>query len=247
MRRFISFIAAVLVAAPLFAQSERILLPIFTPPVFGAFGSQFHTDLRIMNNADHSIVIEGLEGGCTVVCPIFPPPFELGAGQEAEPQDFVLTGRPGRFISVPEEDVAALSMNLRVHDVSRSALNFGTEIPIVRERDFILNHITLVGVPTDPRFRNTLRVYSPFPTPLFVTVGDRPPVEIHLNGSGDLFDPAYAMFTDFPVNAGTVRVTVEVDPSIVTLLPIEVQMWAFITVTNNDTQAITTITPQPQP
>jgi hypothetical protein len=65
-----------------------------------------------------------------------------------------------------------------------------------------------------------------------------------LTGSSDPFEPAYASFADFPVDAGTVRVTITVDP-IITLLPVEVPIWAFITVTNNDTQAITTITPQP--
>jgi len=245
MKRFITLIAAALVAAPLFAQSERILLPIFTRPVFGAFGSEFHTDLRIRNDANHSVLLQGLDGGCTVLCPVPPPAFELGAGQEARPEDFVLDGTPGRFISVAAEDVPALSMNLRVHDVSRSALNFGTEMPIVREDDFFINRIVLLGVPTDPRFRNTLRIYTAFPTSLIVRVGDGPAVEVHVTGGGTDFEPAYAAFTNFPVNAGTVRVTVEVDPSIVTLLPIEVPMWAFMTVTNNETQAITTITPQP--
>jgi hypothetical protein len=40
-------------------------------------------------------------------------------------------------------------------------------------------------------------------------------------------------------------VTVEAEPDFIPLLPIEIPLWAFITVTNNDTQAISTITPQP--
>ncbi|HEU4887721.1 MAG TPA: hypothetical protein VFV49_07545, partial [Thermoanaerobaculia bacterium] len=100
MNRFLSCIAVVLAAAPLLAQNERILLPVFTGPVFGAFGSEFHTDLRIMNNSGHTVTIEGLEGNCVVVCPVIPAPFELGSGQEAQPHDFVLSGNPGRFISV---------------------------------------------------------------------------------------------------------------------------------------------------
>lgn len=244
MNRFLSCIAVVLAAAPLFAQNERILLPVFTPPVFGSFGSEFHTDLRIMNNTGGTVTIEGLQGNCVVVCPIPSQSFELGSGQEAEPNDFVLSGNPGRFIFVNEMDIDSLSMNLRVHDVSRSALNFGTEMPIVREREFKLNRITLLGVPTDARFRNTLRVYSTDPTALLVTVGNRAPVAMGTARGSDPFEPAYASFGDFPVDAGTVRVTITVDP-IVTLLPVEIPIWAFMTVTNNDTQAITTITPQP--
>ena len=41
---------------------------------------------------------------------------------------------------VDDSQVDLLTMNLRVHDVSRADLNFGTEMPIVRERDFINPH-----------------------------------------------------------------------------------------------------------
>lgn len=245
MNRFLSCIAAVLLATPLFAQNERILLPVFTSPVLGAFGSEFHTDLRILNIGQEEVRIFGLQEECIVTCIPTLPQLDLPAGEEAGPGLLAMNGHPGRFIEVDADDVDSLSMNLRVHDVSRSALNFGTEMPIVREREFKLNQTVLVGVPTDARFRNTLRVYTTFPAELLLTVGNRPPVPIQLTGREDEYDPAYAVYTDFPVDAGTIRVKVEVDPSIVTLLPIEVPIWAFITVTNNDTQAITTITPQP--
>ena len=42
-----------------------------------------------------------------------------------------------------------------------------------------------------------------------------------------------------------VRVTIDADPDFETLLPVDVPFWAMITVTNNDTQVISTITPQP--
>lgn len=260
MNRVLSFLAAVLVtglaAAPLLAQaeSERLLLPVFTPPVHGAHGSEFHTELRIANNSQNTVTVLGIDGGCTIVClPGGPAFFPLGAGEEAGPDDIAFNGSPGRFIYVPTDQVSSLSMNLRVFDVTRDAQNFGTEIPIVRERDFVNNRIVLVGVPTDPRFRNTLRIYSPMASFAVVTVGDRPPVTIPLTGGAgsqlpgfpDLFVPAYGSFTDFPAGNGPVRVTIQAGSDIVTLLPFETLVWAFVTVTNNDTQAITTITPHP--
>lgn len=256
MNRLFSFVIAVIIAAPLMAQTqqgERILLPVFTPPVHGAFGSEFHTDLRVANNSQDIAILIGLQHSH---CPFCPPdhgdlPYLLNAGDEIKPEDVLLNGTPGRFLYVGTETLNTLSMNLRVYDVNRDEQNFGTEIPIVRESDFATNRIDFVGVPTDPRFRNTLRIYSPFPGNVLVTVGNHPSVLVALKGgisfggSLDLFNPAYAMFTNFPVGSAPVRVTVEKDPSIISLLPIEVPLWAFITVTNNDTQVITTITPQP--
>jgi hypothetical protein len=260
--RFTSFLAAVLVAAPLVAQtptpSERILLPILTPPVNGAFGSIFHTELRIANDSDEAVLLIGLESDrCTPIC--FPGglfPYLLDAGAETEPGDVELNGSPGRFVYVAADQVRDLSMNLRVHDITRGAQNFGTEIPIVRESEFRKNRIVLVGVPTDARFRNTLRIYGEMPVDVLITVGDLPAVRTKLVGGisfpggigisiPDFSKPAYAAFSSFPTGAGTVRVIIEADPDFVTLLPIETQLWAFVTVTNNETQAISTITPQP--
>jgi hypothetical protein len=257
MNRVLSFVAAMFVAVPLLAQTdlERVLLPVLTPPVHGANGSEFHTELRIANNGE-------LDGICTVICTA-PPPiviaiYTLAPGQESQPGDLLLNGSPGRFIYVPEDQVDSLSMNLRVFDVTHDAQNFGTEMPIVRENEFAINRISLVGVPTDARFRNTLRIYSDFAADALVTVGNQPPVRIRLERSGDgglfpgLFPgfpdisvPAYGVFTDFPVGTSPVRVTIEAQSDFLSLLPIEIPVWAFVTVTNNTTQAITTITPHP--
>jgi len=189
------------------------------------------------------VVLHGLLFDCPVcLAPIVA--YFLGPGQEVGPGDLGPSGNPGRFLSIRRDAIDSLAMNLRVHDVTRDALNYGTEIPFVRESQFAINRISFVGVPTDPRFRNTLRIYTTAPGDVLVTVGNRPPVRVALTG-GSLFEPGYGIFTDFPTGTAPVRVTIETDPDIVTLLPIEVPLWAFITVTNNETQVISTITPQP--
>jgi hypothetical protein len=250
MSRFLSFFAALFLTAPLLAQTgadfERLLLPVFTPPVHGAFGSEFHTELRAYNDGKFTLTVHGFERQCTVLCiPLPDLPFELPPGQEILPQDFLYTGNPGLFIYVPKERFSDLSMNLRVHDVTRDDENFGTEMPIVRDTDFRTNHLVLVGVPTDPKFRNTLRIYSPELTNVRISIDDRPPVHVALAAGADMFTPAFAMFSDFPTGTDKVRVTIDVESLIISLLPIETPIWAFITVTNNDTQTISTITPQP--
>lgn len=223
---------------------ERILLPVFTPPVHGAFGSEFRTDLRIMHSfGEPEVTLYGVSPICITCLP--PPenaPLVLQPREEIGPEGIVYNGSPGRFLYASPGEAPLLAMNLRVYDVTRDAMNFGTEIPVVRQSDFVMkNHLTLLGVPTDPRFRNTLRIYADRRLPFLVTVGDREPVSIRLESGRDVFDPAYAVFDDFPIGSQPVRVTIKVDSPLAVVMP----FWAFITVTNNETQMITTITPQP--
>jgi hypothetical protein len=228
---------------------ERVLLPVFTPPVRGAFGSEFHTELRIANSGSTSASLYGLRPACRLSTCIFIPeemPYELASNGEVTPGDVDNDGDPGRFLWVDKNENVDLSFNLRVHDVTRSQSNFGTEIPVVRENDWTINRIVLIGVPTDPRFRNTLRIYGQNPFIAKITVGDRAPVRIPLSTTTSIFDVPYAAFGDFPIDAGTVRVTIEAESLLSpTIGPVEEPMWAMITVTNNDTQLISTITPQP--
>src|SRR2546430_15817923 len=48
---------------------------------------------------------------------------------------------------------------VRVHDTSRDAAAYGVEIPAVSDLDFAAT-VRLTGIPTDARFRSTLRVYA---------------------------------------------------------------------------------------
>ena len=228
---------------------ERILLPILTPPVKGAFGSEFHTTFLASSarTSFRTVHLYGLRAEC------LPPPRQCNTPDamtplllpypEVVPLRVVMSGTPGRFVYLPEGELRRLSLHLRVHDVTRDALNFGTEMPIVRERDFQTDRIVLLGVPSDTRFRNTLRIYTTRASSMRVTVGDHPPVDLFLTAGRDLFEPAYASFTDFPATTGPVDVTIEPTPNMQPAAP--PPFWAFITVTNNETQLITTITPQP--
>jgi IPT/TIG domain len=232
---------------PGFAQ---VLLPVFTPPVRGAFGSEFHTDLRIANTGTAPVNVYGLKIACAIVVCLPSArtvPFQIRGLDELAPGDVEPDGNPTRVVVIKEADLPQLAMNLRVHDVSRADLNFGTEIPIVRMDEFIQDQIVFTGVPTDARFRNTLRIYSQNMTDAIVKIGDREPVRLKMQPNTGIWDVPYVAYTDFPVGAGDVRVEITGEDHSLNprLAEPEIFLWAMITVTNNETQVISTITPQP--
>lgn len=218
----------------------RILLPVFTPPAFGAHGAEFRTELE-MSGRDGEAIVYGLLEKCELPC-VEPSRDPVRLYRWAEP-DLVPNGSPGRFIFVDQREVRHVAAHLRAYDVSREATYTGTELPVVRfdtEADPV---IVLPAVPTDPRFRNMLRVYSVAPMTVTVTAGEVTQ-SLQLAPGADMFAPAYGVWTDFPVGVGEVRVTVKA--AVAGNPPAYVgKIWAFATVTNNDTQVITTVTPQP--
>lgn len=237
------------------AAFEPLLLPVFVPPTRGAFGSEFRTDFRARLVKEPSALLYGLRLQC---CPTLPPEtaHELEPYRpELEPEDFVPSGTPGALVYVSKEEARRVVLNLRAYDTSRSAENFGTEIPIVPASAFAKgwDGITLIGIPSDPRFRNTLRIYGygDGATQLTVTIeGENGLVvehEVDLPSQPDLFHPGYVELTSFPADAGMLRVSIApVVPPISAPIP-PPDRWAFISVTNNETQHITLITPQPKP
>lgn len=232
------------------AAFEPILFPIFMPPVRGAFGSEFVTTARVVSRGE-PLDLYGVDTNCTLIDPPLHPtnPFRVGATEHV-----LFTGcslSVGRLFYVPKDTADDFVANLRVTDVSRQGESHGVEIPVVRRDDFTTGKVVLLGVPIDPRFRNTLRIYGlPGPTSQFVNVtinGVTRGVSL-LSGGEPFFEPTFATFSDFPLPAQlpigvtTVTVTIE-DPlggrGIVPPTPV----WAMVSVTNNVTQQITTITP----
>jgi len=223
---------------------ERILLPLLTPPVRGVNGSEFFTDFRLLNTSNNTLSVYGL-GEDSVA---------IGVNEEFEPDRIeYFNGAPGRFIYVRREFADELRAQVRVYDATRFSYNFGTNIPIARERDFVNDKpLALLGVPTEEAFRNTLRIYSSKEMTVKVTYSgpgivhiQQPVYEVHLKPGLNAFDPAYGVFTDFPRNVGKLRIDIEPpgEPVQTPVLDYVPPIWAFISVTNNETQMITTITP----
>ncbi|HZI65823.1 MAG TPA: hypothetical protein VFF17_04590 [Thermoanaerobaculia bacterium] len=255
-------------AASLHSQErERILLPIATN-LPGAYGSFWVTRFTVVNGLDRPLVQNedaGPFGGCLFpgVCETPPVPsntaFEPVLYSSSSPQ----VHRPGAVIYARRAIADRLHFSLRVQDTSRQAFTWGTEIPVVRERQLRTGKIVLPNVPLDGRFRQSLRVYEVddttaacdrvmvrvFDQQSGATLGAR---ELELRGLNDgpcnASSPEYV--PDFPNYAqihGIGQLLTGSTPDVVgvEITPVtSFRFWAFISVTNNETQHVTTITPQ---
>jgi hypothetical protein len=233
---------------------DPILFPIFTAPVRGAFDSEFHTRARLWNESEfETAMLYGRDTACYLFNPHLDGliPLELqpgGIDQVMLPDCSTSIGRVF-WVAKDKDTIAA---NLRVTDVTRQATSHGVEIPVVHKNDFTNGRVSLLGVPIDAKFRNTLRIYSLVRgrQDVIVQIGNQTR-QLTLQPAADVFQPAYAQFSDCPLPADmppgqqTVRVVVDaIPPCPICPLPhVLPPVWAFITVTNNETQQITTITP----
>jgi len=230
------------------AGYEPILFPIFMPPVQGAYGSEFRTDARLVARGA-PVDVYGIDLGCTLLDPPIGPRnlFRVGSTEMALPTTCAQT--VGRIFYVAPGEGNKVAASLRVSDVTRQAESHGVEIPVVRRADFSHENIVLLNVPIDRRYRNTLRVYGLHPGYYNVRVtfnGETHDVPLV---PGDIFSPAYGSFTDFPLpeelprGQDSIKVTIGVARGADGQPLPNAPLWAFISVTNNDTQHITTITP----
>ena len=181
-------------------------------------------------------------------CPIFPPVpgkfcvqqgFSELAPHTTKRVDLLHSGAVFLYVS---DDVF---VQLRVHDLSRQAESFGAEIPVVRLSEMKTTPGAILDIPNDPRFRSTFRVYAFWPNaPSDLVVrfvnddtGASREERFHIEPSTLGWDepiaapPLYRQFSDFEATR------IELEPSTPGL-----RYWAFVSVTNNETQQVTTLT-----
>lgn len=257
---FLVFAATEVIAqeVPEPATMERLLIPLaLDPGVSGAFRSYWVTELWLRNDSDRSVIVFRSDPIlCNLaICPIVPTvPARTDVGIPLDRRDI-----PAAFLYVERTAIEDVSATLHVRDLTRQELSHGTELPIIRERELLTGHATLLAVPTDPRFRLTLRVYDvdkketdvrvrvlPMRTPPRPFVADArvPFIRRHdLDTERYATHPGFAsvdLHNMFPEIVGQGLVRVEVIPD-----SPDTRFWAFISITNNDTQQVTTITPNP--
>jgi hypothetical protein len=239
-------------------DAEMILLPVAIPiSVRGAFGSEFVTELTIFNGSPQTVFVEGVEFPRCPVVGCAPP--TLGAGN-------TLITRPGSFGTsnvgllriAPRTAADAVVAQLRVQDISRQATTWGTEIPVVRERDAVSGPLHLLDIPADGNFRTTLRIYNFTPASSAVRVRIFDVTSTGFSdpyASGELIREADVTLTQLSPSAGVSYAVLSIDGMVgtrigrrlrVSVVPsaTDMKLWAFVSVTHNESQHITTITPR---
>jgi hypothetical protein len=236
---------------------ERVLLPVNVPTeVPGAFGSRWQTTAWIANIGPEAIDVRwpACFGVGISPCPQYhhlPPD-----GRPAPVTPDRANSTPGAFLYVPKFALGQVFADARVQDLSRDADSEGTELPLVRVDDF-LTDLLLLDVRYQPPYRALLRVYGRSHTPQRVRMrvwsrdaaGD-PLLDVtrDLNGYVSVvavqfpLEPAYtelSLDSLPPGQAGVPKLRIEV--SAVDGQP----LWACASITNNTTQQVTIVTPQP--
>jgi hypothetical protein len=238
---------------------EPILLPVsLRQPVPGAFGSIWATDFWVA--AVGGVVHLELTVQCLACAPervLFNGTLnDIAIGTFPDES-------PGELIWLNRADAANARFSLRVRDLSRESQTWGTEIPVVRESQYRTTSITLLNVPLDSRFRVALRAYDPdvhehqHASFRFdfrdmqggALLASRTVAAVYSITSGQTFFPRVAACAQLGDLRGSVPeianqeiVRVDVSP-----LGEATRFWAFASVTNNETQHVTLITPQQQP
>jgi IPT/TIG domain len=221
---------------------EKILLPVvYNGP--GAFGSNWVTELSLRNDNTYSVEPWRAIDNSFSIAPSMPLLF--GSGNAPS----------GLFVVVPRPAAPGIAFHAGVRDTSRADQEWSTEIPVVREEQFSAAGVDLLDIPTDARFRTMLRVYSPTnPVPEYAksvhvivySLEDGTTIrQLDLpftdpTGCSDPVScaehPSYASVADVTAGLHAQRVGIR--------LQAYVPLWAFATVTNNQTQHVTVVSPQ---
>jgi hypothetical protein len=231
------------------AELETALIPIFIRSAPGAHGSIWQTRLAVTSTSAETILLSYFHASCEHISPCIAG-IELVDGRVVTEDDLLPPQRfrDGIFVRYPRHLSHEIHFNLRVQDLSRQSQTWGTEIAVVRESQALTRPATLLSVPIASSFRQALRIYGFGRNEGLVDLEIRSQANGALLWSGRAhlpavdFQPQLAQYLDLaallPANyAGQVRIELEpVTP--------ELRYWAFVSVTNNETQHVTTITPQ---
>jgi hypothetical protein len=225
---------------------ERVLLPVVYSGS-GLLGSQWTTEAVVENARSGPLPLFVLTGD-PFFCPI-PEGCRILFAATRETAPLRWPWPTGVFVYAARPN--SLRFNILIRDLSRQSEALGTEIPVVREGDWKEDGVTLLNVPSDSRFRVALRIYLEDDhlavgsmavrvfrmsenTPLierFVPVGRERGGIPAMGWIGDI-GPAFGIAPGEPL-----RIVID--------SPVAGQrFWAFASVTNNDTQHVTVISPQ---
>src|SRR6266545_1952520 len=115
---------------------EKVLVPVFLQgPLPGRFGSLWTTEAWILNSAAEPVDIQAYLRPCQFECgppiPPTPPGISFRPNLVGSPP-----GLQGHFLFVDRRFASDVAISLRLRDLSRQSMTWGTEVPVVREGEF---------------------------------------------------------------------------------------------------------------
>jgi hypothetical protein len=232
---------------------EAVLFPISRQESGGQFGAIWK-NTNMGWNGSAAFVPTNL-GFCQFdPCP--PPSFGIPAFSDADPVEvphIAYDAGEGAIVYIPRASSAVVHFGSKIEDLSRSTMTAGTEIPVVRENDVLTGVSELLNIPLALQFRQDLRIYEPI-----IAGGSSLAITIYDMDSGaslahevltfpqpaDRFPsyPGYLQISHllerYPVLSGASHIRIELVP-----VTSGLRYWAFVSITNDDTEQITLVTP----
>ncbi len=255
MKRAIAMALCLFLAAATASATDGVLIPVFFGGP-GAFGATWRTRVNLFNHSDSEVPAIPILYPCGIPEGCFRPlpprsaySFTAVDGTKYGTGFFLYTGKE-------------VSCSTRVYDISRSDVNYGTEIPVVPMDSFSSNALQLLDVPADGAARATLRLYAVPPAAPQVRVRifrdapidsglPIPPPSLLRETMYDLQLPQFGPATgSFSRPSGLVIGDLLAGITSDRPVRVEVQsdggapVWAMATVTNNRSQVVTVIAPR---
>jgi hypothetical protein len=237
-------------------ELEQIIFPMAIQAIDASHGTRWMSEISVYNDADEAVPID------PEICFPFGRPFDcIQSARRIPPHSSMRiepwstsAASPFLILRPPAGLAARLHFSMRLRELSRDPDGPGTEIPVLRSRDFQENHVWLASVPTNARFRCTLRVF---------TRGDSVVVRVRDAATGELLlerkirrfyptdgDPFGTVTLNDLLSQAAVRtretVRIEVESTDPLWAPAvwAPPVWALLTLTDNETQHVQIFTPQ---
>ncbi len=220
-----------------------VLIPLNPGHLAGAFDTDWRTTVWVHNSSDIDAVINcpsdldqcsKIKAHSTI---------ELQNPWTSTPGPFFLRIRAGIITPGPSAD--GVWVEMRTADVGTSARSAGTEIPLARPSDFRAGTLILPHVPVNNHSRLRLRVYGSSNGSATIrgigSTSGQPLVASTLTLAGNDGNLAGARFPSYAEQL--LSTPIGADDSMRIEITSTSSIWAFITVTDNDSQQFTVIAP----
>ena len=240
----ITFPAGFRYGEPMEDDFVRVLFPVtFAGP--GAHGSEWRSLNMVRNDAPVAADTRPLIWEDRIT-PTIPIPAPIPPGERADMPQRNRDG--GDFLRVPRGMEHHFSYASHAVDLSRSDSDRGTEIQVVQDEDTAAL-VRILDVPLTESYRAMLRIFN-------LDLANGRLIEIAVRREGALVRYVYATLSNaaeqpsfaavdlsaIPELRGAGTVDLSIRPA--TFSTNDARLWAFVTVTNNETQHVTTYSPQ---